>query len=181
MDGRGKLGRLLCMAVSLGLIAPVAAPAASQPLEYQVKAGFLLNFTKFIEWPPAAFGAADSPLTICILGDDPFGNTLDQVVAGEVVNGRKLMVQRIKQPPASNSCQVVFVSKSETEVSKTLSAMGTGVLTIGEGEDFIREGGMVAFQLENRKVRFGISKTKAENAGLKLSSKLLNVAKSVEQ
>ncbi len=72
---------------------------ADSPVEYQVKAAFLLNFTKFIDWPEAAFASKDSPITICILGKDPFGPVLDEIVQGETVNARKVTVQRISQPP----------------------------------------------------------------------------------
>jgi hypothetical protein len=159
----------------------VCSPAADERLEYQVKAAFLLNFTKFIEWPASAFDAADSPIVICIVGDDPFGNTLDQIVAGEVVAGRKIVVHRIKRLPPVKSCQALFVARQEKEVLKSLSEVGPGVLTIGEGENFVHDGGMIAFVVENRRVRFGINETAAAAAGLKLSSKLLNVAKSVEK
>jgi hypothetical protein len=150
-------------------------------LEYQVKAAFLLNFTKFTEWPAAAFDTADSPIAICVLGNDPFGNTLDRIVAGEVVNGRKVVVRRIKRTPPKKSCQALFVSRPEKEVAGILPSVTEGVLTIGEGESFIRDGGMIAFVIENQRVRFGINAAAAENAGLKLSSKLLNVARSVEE
>ena len=155
--------------------------AAGEPLEYQVKAAFLLNFTKFVEWPPSAFGAADSPIAICILGNDPFGNSLDQIVAEEVVDGRRVGVRRIKRTPAPKSCQALFVGMPEKEVLSILSGLGPGVLTVGEGESFVRDGGMIAFVIENRRVRFDINQTAAERAGLKLSSKLLSVARSVEK
>ncbi|HXM44851.1 MAG TPA: YfiR family protein [Bryobacteraceae bacterium] len=180
-------GRLLshpavpvCLAVAFALGLPCSCLAAEEPTEYQVKAAFLLNFTKFIEWPAAAFAASDSPIAICVLGDDPFGSALDQIVAGEVVNGRKVAAQRLKRAPPPKSCQLLFVGGPEKEVSKILPGLGPGVLTIGEGETFVRAGGMVAFVMENRRVRFEINQTAAENAGIKLSSRLLNVAKSVE-
>jgi len=175
------LRRLTCLLAALALLVPVGVPAADERLEYQVKAAFLLNFTKFIEWPASAFDTPDSPIVICILGDDPFGKTLDQIVAGEVVAGRKIVVQRIKHLPPIKSCQELFVYRQEKEVLKTLPAVGPGVLTIGEGESFVRDGGMIAFVLENRRVRFGINEAAAASAGLKLSSKLLSVAKSVEK
>jgi hypothetical protein len=159
----------------------VAPSATDERLEYQVKAAFLLNFTKFIEWPVSAFDTSDSPIVICILGDDPFGNALDQIVAGEVVNGRRIVVQRIKRPPPVKTCQALFIGRQEKEVLKNLSDLGPGVLTIGEGQSFVHDGGMIAFVVENRRVRFGINETAAVSAGLKLSSKLLNVAKSVEK
>jgi hypothetical protein len=168
------------LAIGLTLFPPFFCRAADEPLEYQVKAAFLLNFTKFTQWPATAFADADSPITICILGDDPFGNTLNQIVEGEVVSGRKVAVQRMKRPPQSKSCQVLFARKSENGL-KVLPAVGHGVLTVGESAGFIRDGGMIAFVLENRRVRFEVNQTAAENAGLTLSSKLLNVAKTVER
>lgn len=153
--------------------------SAQQPLEYQVKAAFLLNFTKFIEWPPTAFSKPDAPLALCILGEDPFGSALDHMVAGEVVDGRRLSVERIKQVPAPQSCQVLYVGSPEKETPKILSDVGPGVLTVGEGAGFLRSGGMIAFVIDGRRVRFDIHQSKAENAGLALSSKLLSVARSV--
>ena len=149
----GGLRRLVCLLVTLALLMPVRAVAADERLEYQVKAAFLLNFTKFIEWPASAFDAPDSPIVICILGDDPFGKTLDQIVAGEVVAGRKIVVQRIRRLPPIKSCQELFVYRQEKEVLKTIPAIGPGVLTIGEGESFVRDGVMIAFVVENRRVR----------------------------
>jgi hypothetical protein len=164
------------------VLALLCLPAsAQQPLEYQVKAAFLLNFTKFVEWPPSAFNAPDAPLVLCILGEDPFGAALDQVVAGEVVNGRKVAVERIKRAPAPQSCQVLFVSGAGKDAAKILSDLGPGVLTVGEGADFLRGGGMIAFVIENRRVRFDIHQAVAEKAGLALSSRLLSVARSVDK
>jgi YfiR/HmsC-like len=158
---------------------------ASSPVEYQVKAAFLLNFTKFIDWPPASFPTPDSPITICILGKDPFGPVLDEIVQGETVNDRKVTVQRISQPPVSQpgpqACHVVFVGEPEKDIPKTLGSLGRGVLTVGEGDRFLREGGMVALVLDNRRVRFDINRTAATGAGLGLSARLLNVAREVEK
>jgi hypothetical protein len=173
-----KAATLAGLAMALGMFSAHAADALS---EYDVKAVFLLNFTKFIEWPAAAFELPDSPVTICILGEDPFGSMLNQVVEGEVVNGRKVTVQRIKRAPAQKSCQILFWSKSEGGAAKALPGLGLGVLTVGEGENFIREGGMISFIIDNRRVRFDVNQTVAEGAGLKLSSKLLSVARSVEK
>ncbi len=167
---------LLCGAVRLG-----GESAADETLEYQVKAVFLLNFTKFVEWPATAFPAPRSPVEICILGDDPFGGVLDQVLAGETVNGRRVIAQRIKQVPAPKTCDVLYAGRPDKEILRYLAGAGPGVLTVGEGAAFLRGGGMIAFVLENRRVRFAINQAAAEGAGLKLSSKLLNVAKSVEK
>jgi len=152
--------------------------AAQQASEYQVKAAFLLNFTKFVDWPPAAFADPNAPFTICVLGDDPFGTVLDQIVEGEKVNERRLAVRRIHGKETAG-CQELFVTSSEKDVRHMLANLGPGVLTIGEGEDFIRDGGIIAFVVEHRRVRFDINQSAAANADLRLSSKLLSVARTV--
>lgn len=165
------------------LLAGFAALSASQvvnpTLEYQVEAAFLLNFTKFIDWPAGAFAGRDSPIAICVLGDDPFGRILDDIVQGETVNARKVVVQRISQTPAARTCQVVFIAGGEKDIPKTLSSLGSGVLTVGEGERFLRAGGMIAFVIDDRRVRFDIDQAAAARAQLNLSSKLLSVARAV--
>jgi hypothetical protein len=162
----------------MALLGCYCARAAEVP-EYQVKAVFLLNFTKFVEWPAASFASPDSPLAICVMGDDPFGRMLDQVLAGEVAQGRRLAAQRIKGLPAPKTCQVLFVAKPDREAMKGIAELGPGVLTVGEGEAFLRGGGMIAFVIENRRVRFGINESATTNSGLVVSSKLLNIARSV--
>jgi hypothetical protein len=163
------------------LARPVLPQMRATAGEYQVKAAFLLNFTKFIEWPATAFEDSRSPIAICLFGDDPFDGALNQLVEGEVVNGRKLAVRKIRQAPAPKTCQVVFVGKPEKEGARILAGLGPGVLTVGEGEGFLRDGGMIAFVLENHRVRFEIKQSTASNAELNLSSRLLNVAKTVER
>ena len=149
--------------------------------EYQVKAAFLLNFTKFVEWPEGAFEDEHSPLAICILGEDPFGSALNDMVKGEAVNGHEVVIRRIHRVPASKECQVLYVERSEREASKILGALGPGILTVGEGEMFLRDGGMVAFVIEDRRVRFDINQRAAAKAMLTLSSRLMMVARSVQQ
>jgi hypothetical protein len=178
---RNHRPRLLALLTCLAIGFSVVCNAADESLEYQVKAAFLLNFTKFVEWPAAAFEAPDSPITICILGEDPFGSTLDQIVAGEIVENRKIAISRLRRAPAPKACQVLFVGRPEREAASLLTALEAGVLTVGEGEGFIRDGGMIAFVIENRRVRFSANQAAAESAGLKISSRLLNVAKSVKK
>lgn len=157
-------------------------PCAAQPsLEYEVKAAFLLNFTRFIDWPQDAFASDSSAFAICILGKDPFGAVIDEIVKGEAVKGRGLVVRRIAQAPAPQTCQVVFLDASRKDVAKDLAGLGRGILTVGEGENFVRDGGMIGFVIEDRRVRFDINRRPADAAGLKLSSRLLSVAHSVKQ
>jgi hypothetical protein len=151
---------------------------AQPPLEYQVKAAFLLNFTKFIQWPAEA-GGGDTPFGICVLGEDPFGMALDQIVEGETYQHRKITVQRVRRPVPS-SCQVLFVNRSEKDVEMLLAGLGPGVLTVGEATDFLHIGGMINFVVENRRVRFDVNLGTAIRARLMISSKLLTVARTVE-
>jgi len=160
-----------------GTFIPVV-PSYTASLEYDVKAAFLFNFTKFVQWP-AAFASAEAPFTICIVGEDPFGRTLDDLVQGESVSGHRINVQRL-QGDTQNSCQLEYVAKNNSIPANALEA-GSGVLTVGEGDEFVRRGGMVGFVIDDRRVRFDISLKAAANAGLKLSSKLLAVARSVEK
>src|SRR5579871_389394 len=177
---RGRfLATALCVYGLVTLSAPQHCAAAEPPLEYQVKAAFLLNFTKFVEWPPSAFADSASPFTICVLGKDPFGRALDDLIQGESFNNRKLAIQRISDIPAPQTCQLLFWDVMGKDVHTVLNSLGPGVLTVGDGETFLRDGGMIAFVIENRRVRFDINQSGANAAGLKLSSKLLSVARSV--
>src|SRR5689334_21674351 len=101
----GNVSRMLVLCVYAFVSRIPHCEAAELKPEYEVKAAFLLNFTKFIAWPPGAFENAASPLNICILGDDPFGGTLDDLVRGESVDGRTVAVQRIRRAPSPKSCQ----------------------------------------------------------------------------
>jgi hypothetical protein len=163
------------LALSVCLLA--GAAEAPPPLEYQVKAAFLLNFTKFIDWPQSESAA---PFDICLVGDDPFGAVLDQMVEGETFQGRKLAVQRVRRPvPAA--CHVLFIAKSEKDVEGLLSSLGPGVLTVGEESGFLHAGGMIGFVIAERRVRFDINEGASARAGLRISSKLLSIARSVEK
>jgi hypothetical protein len=156
-------------------------PAAAADLEYSVKAAFLINFTKFVQWPQSAFENARSPLNICILGDDPFGTALEQAVEGETVSGRSLSVRRVRRVPEPKSCQVLFLSASEKDVKRTIGALGPGVLTVGEGAGFLADRGMIAFVLDNRRVRFDVGLAAVTSGGLAISSRMLTVARTVHK
>ncbi len=105
-------------------------------LEYEVKAAFLLNFTKFIEWPAAEPGTAEGPFNICLAGDDPFGSVLEQTIQGEKVNGQLLVIQRVGHTP-TKGCRIVYIDRGEKDVKELLGTLGPGVLTVGEGENFL--------------------------------------------
>ena len=154
--------------------------AEPSPLEYQLKAADLLKFTQFVEWPKDGFADAGSPIAICVAGDAPIVQALAQMVEGESVSGRKVVV--MKEPPdLARSCQVLFVGKGTKEVPKLLAGLGRSVLTVGETGDFLTDGGMINFVIDNRRVRFDISQKAVEISALKLSSKLFKVARQVER
>jgi hypothetical protein len=169
--------------VLLGLAAgPCRSQAPGKPaLEYQVEAAFLLNFTRFVEWPSAAFASDKSPITICILGPDPFGRELDRMLEGEAVNARKIVAERVQRIPGPQVCQVLFLSEEARGAAELLPGVTPGVLTVGEGDGFLRDSGMIAFVLDNRRVRFDINEAAAKRAGLRMSAKLLSVARSVAE
>ncbi len=174
---RTRLPRL-ALSMFLGTVLATGASASPPPRDYEVKAAFLLNFTKYVEWPASSFAAPASPLTICILGDDPFGRVIDQIVEGESVGGHKIAVERL-QLDQQKSCQVIYTAAHSAPPA--LSLASPGVLTVGEGDDFLQRGGVIAFVLDNHHVRFDINLRTATNSGLRLSSKLLSVARSVER
>ena len=157
-------------------LAPALAPGAS--LEYQVKAAFLFNFTKFVEWPSSAFADASSPFLVCIFGSDPFGRALDDIIEGESVEGHKITVQRINTE-TPQACHVLY--SGENTMPPWSTAAASSVLTVGEGDRVLSRGGIIAFVIDNGRVRFDISLKAASKQGLKLSSKLLSVARNVER
>jgi hypothetical protein len=156
-----------------------SAIAADAPAEYGVKAAFLLNFTRFVTWPPESFSDSKAPLAICVLGRDPFGTVLDEVVQGVMANGHGLVIRRISEPPAAQACQIVFIDPEIKDSRRVLTAIPLTVLTVGEGSQFVHQGGMIGFVVENRRVRFDINYARSEEAGLKISSRLLSVARTV--
>jgi hypothetical protein len=149
-----------------------------QPTEYQVKAAFMFNFAKFVEWPPQAFTNASSPIIIGILGDDPFGSNLEQIIRNKTINEHPLRLERFRRITEAVHCHVLFISASEkqrvTEIMKELG--GASVLTVSETEGFTESGGMINFVKESNKVRFQINDPAARKSKLKISSKLLSLA-----
>ena len=149
--------------------------------EYQIKAGFLVNFIKFVEWPAEAFADVSTPLVIGLIGDDPFGSTLDEVVSGKTINGRPLEVRRLKWGQDLKGCHLLFVSTSERRrLTQIIDALkGSSILTVGEMGQFNQQGGIINFVMDARKVRFEINITMADRARLRISSKLQALARAI--
>lgn len=163
--------------VLLGVLLPAAAGQSAT--EYQVKAAFLFNFAKFVEWPADAFPNADTPLQICVLGQDPFGGDFEQVIEDKTVNGHRLEVAHPDGVPQARACQILFIASSEKQrVRDILQGLaGASVLTVGDTPGFAQIGGVINFVLDDNRVRFEINLRAAERAHLKLSARLLTVAK----
>ena len=172
------------MGAALALLAVGSSSLCGQAAnlkEYQVKAVFLFNFLQFVEWPAAAFTSADAPIRIAVLGDDPFGGSLEIAVQGEKVRQRSIVIERIQRVQDAADCHVVFVCASERlQIGRIISEFrGRPVLTVGDMSDFARRGGIINFYLEGQKVRFEINRGAALQSGLKLSSQLLGLARLV--
>ena len=173
---RRACARPLLLCVTLCLMAN--AGLAQQATEYQVKAAYLYNFAKFVQWPPQ--GTNDAAFGICVLGRDHFGATLDATVAGENINGRRVEVQRIFSPRESGNCRILYVGSREgNDLRRVLEEVRPGTLTVSDLPDFMDRGGMIQFVLDNNRVRFEVNLDAAERAGLTLSSELLKVAMAV--
>jgi hypothetical protein len=147
-----------------------------------IKAAFLYNFAKFTEWPLDSAGKADDPLTLCVVGEDPFGNILNETIEGKTVRGRRLVIWRLRSGEDLKDCQIAFISSRErSQMQATIERLkGTGVLTVGDGEGFAALGGVINFKMVDNKVHFDVNVDAAERAKLKISSKLLSLAKIVK-
>lgn len=172
--------RIRATAVALVIAAGLLGgrPALAAPTAPQVEAVFLFYFSQFVDWPADAFAGQSSPIVIGVLGDDPFDGALDQAVAGERVNGRPIVVRRLKSLADATGCHILYISSSEAaQLPQILSSLkGRNVLTVSDLDDFVQSGGMIRFVLIDQRVRLRINAQAAQAAGLKLSSKLLRVA-----
>lgn len=184
-DGLG--GSLVVRAVwwrTVALMFIIAASGAGQSAEaqalheYEAKAAFLFNFVKFVEWPAQSFADDSSPLIIGVVGDDRSSAVIDRIINGKTANGRRLVVKRFSNFRALTHCHIVFVRSSEKDrIRQTLAAAGAGALTVGETERFAESGGMINLIIVDGRLELEINQTSAERAGLKISAKLLNLAR----
>jgi hypothetical protein len=166
------LGWLAACAATVVPCALIAQGAPDVSLEYRVKAAYLFNFAKFIEWPPPA---RSGPLTICVAGRNVFGDVLEQTIAGEAVDGRPLTARVILEP--MDGCHILFVPQGAAETAYLRTTQDTPVLTVGETPGFVARGGVANFVLEGGRVRFEIDPGHADRAGLRISSRLLRLAR----
>jgi hypothetical protein len=157
----------------------------SDSSEYLIKAGFIYNFAKFVEWPSTAFAEPDSPIVIGVLGTDPFGDIINHVVEGKKIGARGFVIRRfkwsreLKDQKDFKECRILFVSSSEKlHFEEIVDAVkGLPILTVGETPGFAERGGMIRLMLEDNRVRFEVNVDAAHYGNLNISSRLLTLAR----
>ena len=158
------------------------AEARGQTRDVEIKAAFLYHFTQFVEWPTNAFAEADSPLVIGVLGSDPFGETLNVLVAGERIRGRPLQVRRFSTPEEARGVHILYIGVSEEDEWNSIQARlgARPILTVSEMNNFARRGGMIQYYTDENRIKLRINHRNARESGLVLSSKLLRVAEVID-
>jgi hypothetical protein len=179
-DTTAKWRRIAPWIIALILFNAAAGNAQSQKeLEYKLKAVYLFNFLQFSEWPDSAFTDARSPIILGVVGNDPFGTVLDEVLQSEKVGVHPITVVRFRTADEITSCQALFVCMSEKDNCQTIlnGVQGYATLTVSEISGFNYLGGCIRFYIENNKLRFEINMKALKQAQLKVSSKLLRLAR----
>lgn len=187
--GRSHVGlwrccaRLAALYGTIGLAPAFAWPQQSRPSEYQVKAAYLFNFSRFVSWPLRDAASAGGPFAICVMGKDPFGSVLDSTLAGETIEGRNVIARRVTQVEDAAGCRVLFISMSEeSRLKDILTGLDrSSILTVSDIAHFAERGGMIQFVLQGDRVRFEVNLASAIGAKLTLSSDLLKVAVAVRK
>jgi len=173
-----------CLALAAGWMtkSPVLTAEEPQASEQQVKAVFLINFPKYVDWPAEVFAETNSPIVIAVPGETKVAEEIQKIISGRAVNGREITLRRVPSGDTSGVCHIVFISAAEQQRSPNLlgKLKGGGVLTVGESDDFLESGGIINLARRDRRIALEVNLTAAENARLKISSKLLNVASVVK-
>jgi hypothetical protein len=181
---RRRMPILSClMLLLLSFAAPrLVAQDATIP-EADLKAAFLYNFTKFVEWPVEAFPREDSPFVVGIYGDDDFVSTLRTLLRDKKAHGHPFEVRKLTNPQDAKTCQILFFRDSDTRKFSQIydNIKKSPILTVGEGNEFLDAGGMFGLFFEDKQLRFEVNPAPAENAKLSVSSKLLRLAKKVRK
>jgi hypothetical protein len=176
--------RVSPLLVLLLLLAPAASSFAADPqtlTEYQIKAGFFFNFTRFVDWPESAFVTASSPILVCVLGETPLTDLVTDVALGKVVNGRAVSIRRVKASDDLRRCNLLFISAEEDRHTAEIlaSVKKTNTLTVGETPGFAQAGGMINFSVQENRVKLELNLEATTRAGLKVNSKLIAVSRLV--
>lgn len=161
-------------ALMIGPLRPSAIAQTAMP-DVPVKAAFVANFAKFTEWPSLPPGAR---MVACVVGDDELAAALVATIRGQAINGRAIEVARPRDPAAWGACHLLFLAGGRPrEPADSLAALRTHpILTIGDGKDFARSGGIIELYVQDGRMRFGINTAAVDRAGLRISSRLLGLA-----
>lgn len=187
MTFSAKPGHWVVMLTAMVLSMPSIVAAEEAPsMEYKVKAAFLFNFLKFVEWPPKPAAQTDTPITIAVLGEDKFGNAFDEITSRKIKD-RSIVIKRFTDfgnedvKTQLQQCQLVFVSANQQKYTKDIIALfqKKPVLIVGETPGFLEAGGMVNFIMQEGKVCFELNQDTAKVAELKMASQLMRLAKRV--
>ncbi len=174
--GKSAPGWVVLLWIALCVAAPCRGAQSSKTPEYYFKAGFLANFARLVEWPARAFPDGKTPLVLCVIDPEPFGDAL-AAITGKKVRGRKLAVKTWKEIRGAGEFHILFVNTPDPALRKQIidSVRGKPVLIVGETKGFAKREGMINFlTLENR-IRFEINNERSRQAGLKISSRLLKL------
>jgi hypothetical protein len=173
-----SLAKLLLAVCSVLLLAPRADAQDKQPSEYAVKAAFLFNFIKFVEWPAAALPEHDSVIVVGVFSENPFLKDLDQTIQNKKIGDHPVLIKQLKTPAESLDCQVIFLGETDRQREEQVLGIvkAKSILTVGELDKFIESGGMINFVREGTKIRFQINQKAATDARLQISAKLLMLA-----
>jgi hypothetical protein len=177
----GRAHCILLLIAALSLL-PLRTRAQENPLdEYTVKAALLFNIAKYTDWPPRAFSDSDEPIVIGVLGDDPFGSTLDRIVEGRSINGRPIVIRRASGIAPLEGAHLIFVSASQPQAPQDCTALErAGILTVGD-TPFTADYAAVSISLDGDKVAFTVDLERSRRIGASISSQLLKFAKSVKR
>ncbi len=173
---------VLCLLLAHVLAPLVSAQEDGSAGEYEVKAAMLYNLMQFVEWPASSYSSPQALTVLCLLGRDPFGSSLTSVASNKVVEGRPVEIRHLQDMAAARVCQLLYVSSSERKriVEILANLKGSSVLTVGEMTQFAARGGMIQFGLEEKRVRLEINLDAANQSGVKISSRLLAIARIVK-
>lgn len=169
--------KILLVAMAIPSLGAPSPPAVAEG-EYALKAVFVFNFLRFIDWPATAFSTPEEPIVIGIIGEDPFGPLLRETVKGESLRGRTIRIDHYRSMKEISKCHLLFVSRSENKRAGEIIAAvsGKSIVTVGESESFLDRGGMIALTADHNRVRLTINSKTLQAASLDVSSKLLRVA-----
>jgi hypothetical protein len=174
----GRLLSLIWIAIS-ALICPAAMAGPAGTLEYAVKATFLYKFAGFVEWPPASFASPSSPVTICVLGNDPVAMLIDEAASGQQAGNRAIAVKHLQAFTRDAGCHILYLAANAAVSDVLNAARGVPVLTVADTVRAESEGSIVTFVVQDNRVRFDIDDAAAARNGLAISSKLLSLARAV--